>query len=175
MSVFSGPGEGTASRCRRSWYVLHVKPRTEKKVVFYLKRYGLWHYLPLYRKERRLQRRKVVSVLPLFPGYVIALMDPAERLKVLQSNLLVRTISVTQPRKLIHQLRQISRASRADGNLRKVDVFTEGELVKVSSGPFYGIEGYVKKDTGGDVVVLNVEMLGQAVAVSISPDDCIRV
>ena len=29
------------------WYVLHVKPRTEKKVMLYLARYGCFRYLPL--------------------------------------------------------------------------------------------------------------------------------
>ena len=31
----------------RSWYVLHVKPRTEKRVMLYLERYRCFRYLPL--------------------------------------------------------------------------------------------------------------------------------
>ena len=51
-------------------------------------------------------------------------------------------------------------------------MFKVGDLVRVTQGPFYGVEGYIKRDEGGTFIVLNVEILGQAVAVSISPSDC---
>ena len=72
---------------KRVWYVLHVKPRTEKKTEERLKLYRLWHHLPVYRKITREQRRKVVRELPLFPGYVFACMNADERLRMLQTNL----------------------------------------------------------------------------------------
>ena len=37
----------TPSPDARIWYVLHVKPRTEKKVMLYLERYRCFRYLPL--------------------------------------------------------------------------------------------------------------------------------
>ena len=53
---------------RRTWYVLHVKPRTEKKLNDFLAAMGVFHYLPLVRKETKVQRRKVVRHLPVFPA-----------------------------------------------------------------------------------------------------------
>ena len=50
--------------------------------------------------------------------------------------------------------------------------FKAGDLVRVTQGPFYGVEGYIRRDEGGTAIVLNVEILGQAVAVTISPSDC---
>ena len=97
---------------KRTWYVLHVKPRTEKKAAGYLKHYRIWHHLPLYRKTTRVQRRKVVREIPIFPGYVFVRMNPVERLEMLKTNLIVRTIDVPFPRTMIHQLRQIARAGR---------------------------------------------------------------
>ena len=157
---------------RRLWYVLHVKPRTEKKTAEYLRQYRLWHHLPLYRKVTRVQRRKVVRELPLFPGYVFARLNPLERVLMLRTNLVVRTIDVPRPREMIHQLRQIAHAGRAGKEVRKVEKFTVGEPVRVTQGPFYGIEGYIKKDEGKTMIVLNVEILGQAVALSILPSWC---
>ena len=157
---------------RRLWYVLHVKPRTEKKTAEYLRKYRLWHHLPLYRKVTRVQRRKVVRELPLFPGYVFARLNPQERVLMLRTNLVVRTIDVPRPREMIHQLRQIAHAGRAGKEVRKVEKFTVGEPVRVTQGPFYGIEGYIKKDEGKTMIVLNVEILGQAVALSILPSWC---
>jgi transcription antitermination factor NusG len=160
---------------KRLWYVLHVKPRTEKKAASYLKRYRIWHHLPLYRKVTRVQRRKRVSELPLFPGYVFVRMNPVERVEMLKTNLVVRTIDVPFPRRMIHELRQIARAGKAGAELRKVERFAVGERVRIVQGPFYGVEGYVKTDTGGTMVVLNIEILGQAVAVSILPSHCEKI
>ena len=95
-----------------------------------------------------------------------------ERVLMLRTNLVVRTIDVPRPREMIHQLRQIAHAGRAGKEVRKVEKFTVGEPVRVTQGPFYGIEGYIKKDEGKTMIVLNVEILGQAVALSILPSWC---
>lgn len=159
----------------RNWYVLHVKPRTEKKAVEWLRHYRIWHHLPLSRKTVKVQRRKVTRELPLFPGYVFVRMNADERLDMLRTNLLVRTIPVGEPRKMIHQLRQIARAGRAGNEMRAMPKFSAGDLVKVNVGPMYGVEGYVLQDSGGNYIVLNVEILGQAVAVKIPPEDCEKI
>lgn len=157
---------------RRKWYVLHVKPRTEKKTFEYLRRFGLWRYLPLYKKTSRRQRRKIVVELPLFPGYVFSKLNADERITALKSNMIVRTISVIDPRGMIHQLRQIRKAERSGQELRKVERFTAGQLVRIVRGHFRGIEGRIKHDNGGINIVLNIDILGQAVSLVISPSDC---
>ncbi len=157
----------------RAWYVLHVKPRTEKKVFAYLERYGYFRYLPLMVKITKVQRRKVRRELPLFPGYVFTCLLPDERIRMLQTNLLVRTIHVPMPREMIHQLRQIKRATRAVGaEMKKLaNTFKEGDYVRVTAGPLRGTEGYVKYDGTQASICLNVEILGSAVEVNISPGD----
>ena len=156
---------------RRKWYVLHVKPRTEKKLVDYLARHRLWRYLPLYRKIARRQRRKVVTEVPLFPGYVFSRLNADERIVALKSNFIVRTLNVPDPREMIHQLRQISRAGRAEPEMRPVHPFKMGDYVRVKYGPLRGTEGYVKREGADATLCLNVEILGAAVEVSISPED----
>ncbi len=154
------------------WYVLHVKPRTEKKSTEFLRHYHCWHHLPLTVKITRVQRRKVKRELPLFPGYVFARLNADQRLAMLKTNLIVRLIEIPRPRETIHQLRQIEHAGRTGHELRKVATFKSGVRVRITSGPFYGIEGRVLRDEGGVSVVLNIDILGQAVAVSVSPSEC---
>ena len=156
---------------RRTWYVLHVKPRTEKKVVEYLRIYGYFRHLPVYTKITKVQRRKVRRELPLFPGYVFTKLFPDERIKMLQTNLLVNTIKVLEPRKMIHQLRQISRAGKKCPEMRPAHGFKAGDYVRVKYGPLRGTEGYVKREGAHATLCLNVEILGAAVEISISPDD----
>ena len=160
---------------KRSWFVLHVKPRTEKKVMQYLEHYGYFRHLPVYIKVTKVQRRKVRRTLPLFPGYVFTRLLPDERIKMLQTNLLVNTILVTQPRVLIHQLRQIAHASRGAPEMRPAHPFKNGDYVRIMYGPMRGTEGYVKRDGPNATLCLNVDMLGGAVEVAVSPGDLEKV
>ena len=160
-----------------TWYVLHVKPRTEKKVMAYLERYGFFRYLPLLVKVTKVQRRKVRRELPIFPGYVFTCLLPDQRIKMLQTNLIVRTIPVSQPREMIHQLRQVKRATKATiQEMKKLShTFKSGDYVRVKSGPLRGTEGYVRYDGEQATICLNVEILGSAVELTISPSDVEKI
>ena len=159
------------SRCARVWYVLHVKPRTEKKVFGYLEALRVFRYLPLLKKVTKVQRRKVTRFLPLFPGYVFTRLGPAERLTMMKTQLLVRLIEVADPRRMVHQLRQIVHAGRLGDGLLPVDSFGVGEHVRMRSGPFRGIDGFVLRQDSRTVLVLELEILGRAVSVAVDPVD----
>ena len=155
----------------RGWYVLHVKPRTEKKAMLYLSRYGCFRYLPVVAKVTKVQRRKVRREIPVFPGYVFARLSPDERVGMLKTNLVVRTISVTQPRAMIHQLRQVEHAAKSSAEMRRTSPFKAGDYVRVKLGPMRGLEGYVRREGPNATICLNVEILGAAVEMAISPED----
>ena len=155
----------------RKWFVLHVKPRTEKKMMVYLRRYGCFRHLPTYVKVTKVQRRKVRRELPLFPGYVFTRLSPEERIKVLQTNLVVNPIPVPRPREMIHQLRQIAHAARGQPEMRTAKLFKTGDYVRVKYGPLRGTEGYVRREGAHATLCLNVEILGASVEVSVSPED----
>ena len=175
VPTFWSGGDEQAAR-RRAWFVLHVKPRTEKKVVQYLRRYACFYHLPLYVKVTKVQRRKVKHELPLFPGYVFTRLSADERLNMLKTNLLVRTIYVQYPRPMIHQLRQVARAMKGMPELvRPAQMFKAGDYVRVKYGPLRGTEGYVKREGASMMLCLNVEILGSSVEVSISSSDVEKV
>ena len=159
----------------RVWYVLHVKPRTEKRVFERLRTLGVFRYLPLRRKVTRTQRNKVVRELPIFPGYVFTRLNADDRLTVLKTQMVVRTIAVPQPRRMIHQLRQVVHAGRLAAELKPATLYEVGEYVRVKSGPFRGIEGYVQRRGGATTIVLVLEILGQAVETSIEAADLEKV
>ena len=160
---------------RRTWYVLHVKPRTEKVVNDHLAILRVFHYLPLVRKETKVQRRKVVRHLPVFPGYVFTRLFPDERMAILRTQHIVRTIEVPDPRRMIHQLRQVEHACRLPADLRVAANFTAGEYVKVVSGPLRGLEGQVRRVGSAMSIVLTVDILGQSIEASVAPGDLEKV
>ena len=156
-----------------AWYVLHVKPRTEKKVVKWLGVLRAFRHLPTYVKVRKVQRRKVRVEMPLFPGYVFTRMDAGQRMAILLTNSIVRAIPVLHPRPMIRQLRMIARAARnasmPDSLSQSRSLFRAGDYVRVVAGPFYGLMGYI--DSADSRLHLNLDILGRSVSVSISPDD----
>ncbi|MCL1921896.1 MAG: hypothetical protein FWG50_12630 [Kiritimatiellaeota bacterium] len=152
------------------WKVIFVKPRTEKKLSEYCGLYGIRYYLPLRKKTRIVQRRKVTVDLPLFPGYVFVRLHPSQRLALLQSNLIVRILEPLKPRRLLRDLVMVRRALRVNPHVLTTRPLTKGRLVRIMAGPFMGIEGRVTRITPKMKVVLNVDMIGQAIAVEIEAD-----
>lgn len=138
----------------------------------WLKGSRIWNYLPVYVNVLKVQRRTERFENPIFPGYLIARMDAAERVQALKSNLVVMLIPIDKPREVIHQLRQVVRAMRGNQELKNVPMAGKtGRFVKIKSGPMTGLEGYVVKRGGKFAVVVNMEALGTAIEVAVSPED----
>jgi len=106
----------------------------------------------------------------VFPGYVFARVTPDRRLALLKTNLLVRILEPEFPRRMLRDLVMVRRALRANPTLEAAKPLTTGRLVRITDGPFRGIEGRVARLAGALKVVLNVDMIGQAVAVTAEVD-----
>ncbi len=165
------PPSAPGARSKRAWFVLKVKPRTEKKAAKWMAFYRFFCHIPFYTKITKVQRRKVKRLLPLFPGYVFTRLYPDERLAMLKTNIVVNTIYVKQPRLMIHQLRQIKNATRRRPVHRIEHQFKAGDLVKITGGPMRGVEGIVKREGPQATLCLNVDILGVTVEVAISPEE----
>jgi transcription antitermination factor NusG len=68
---------------------------------------------------------------------------------------------------LVHELAQIDQALGVDPTLDACAAFQAGKHVVIRSGPFEGLEGVVQLVRGKTKVVLNVEMIGRALAVEV--------
>ena len=154
----------------QKWIVLFVKPRTEKKVAEYCGLYRFPCYLPLREKTRVVQRRKVTFMLPVFPGYVFTKISPDQRLELLKTNLLVRTLEPLQPRRMLRDLIMVRRALRANPELQTAKPLAKGRLVRIISGSLMGVEGRVARVSDKMKVVLSVDMIGQAISVTAQMD-----
>jgi len=152
------------------WYVLHVKPRCEKKMADYCAAHGLKHELPLREETKIYQRRKVTVYKPVFPGYIFVAFNVDEKVTVLKSNVIVHILTVVNQERFIHELVQIQQALAVDPTLDACAAFQTGKRVLIRSGPFQGLEGVVQLVRGKTKVVLNVEMIGRALAVEVGID-----
>jgi transcription antitermination factor NusG len=151
----------------KEWYVLHLRPRCEKKLGEYSRIYGVSYYLPLRRETKVYQRRKVTVEKPLFPGYFFCAFDNIGRRNLMKSDHILQVITPHSRRHLLHELAQIRRALRVDPTLSACSALATGRRVRILGGPFMGVEGLVQSLRGKNKVCLNVDMIGRAVAVEV--------
>jgi transcription antitermination factor NusG len=150
-----------------AWTVLHLRPRCEKKMAGYCTVLGLSYYLPLRRETKIYQRRKVIVDKPVFPGYLFAGLDRDGRLSLQKTNLIVRILEPSREEDLLHDLDQVRQALGVDPSLNACEALQAGRYVRIKDGPFRGIEGVVAGIKANTIVRLNVDLIGQAVAVEV--------
>jgi transcription antitermination factor NusG len=127
----------------------------------------LEHYVPLREETKIYQRRRVRVEKPVFPGYLFVSLTPAGRLGLLKTNHIVRTLEPEDEQQLLHELDQIRKALLVDPTLGACAALHRGRRVLIKGGPFMGIEGVVWTTKGKARIRLNVELIGQAVAVEV--------
>ncbi|NLL84215.1 MAG: hypothetical protein GX230_08270 [Lentisphaerae bacterium] len=149
-----------------NWQVLFLKPRSEKKVAEVCSIYGIPHYLPLRTVPRVSQRRRFNVTLPLFPGYIFAAVTPENRMPILRTNHLIRTLTPRHSVSLLRDLVQVRRALAITPDLQPVVELVTGQKIRIKSGPFMGAEGVVERLASSMRVVLTVNMIGQGVSVT---------
>lgn len=152
------------------WWVVHTKSRNEKALANDLMQKGICYFLPMSWKIRRTRGRKIRSLLPLFGGYMFFCGNENQRLEVLRTHRVANLIEVKNPEKFLKELTPIEQALLAGADLTPHKYIEAGQLCQVIAGPLAGARGIAIKTMGKTKLVLQVEMLGQAVSVEIDTD-----
>ena len=153
------------------WLVCHTKPRCEKKFAALMAAEKFEHYLALIVSIRRyaLQTKKFTK--PLFPGYIFIRAVPEKASKIRQNQQVARLLDPPDQAEFETQLQDILRVLEQDSEVRIAPHITEGQRVKIRSGPLRGIEGIVEVRAGQMEVILRLDFIGQAAAVRVAADE----
>jgi transcription antitermination factor NusG len=149
------------------WHVLHTRSRQEKSLADDLAAMSIAHYLPLVNSVRFRGRRKIVLALPLFPGYVFLRGDLDDAYQADRTKRIANIIRVADQQLLDNELRSVAMALRLSAPLRPHPYLVRGITVEVTSGPLRGLRGVIEGWTRSDRLILQVDMLGQAVSVEV--------
>jgi transcription antitermination factor NusG len=151
------------------WYAVYTRANHEKRVAAETEARGVEHFLPVYRSVRRWKDRRVSLELPLFPGYVFVRVALRDRLRVLQIPSVVHLVGFSgQPSALPDEEMDILRSGFSERLHAEPHPFlTIGRRVRVTSGPFAGIEGVLKRRKSNLRVVISLELIRQSVAVEV--------
>lgn len=159
------------------WYATYTCANHEKRVSKQLDQRSVEHFLPLYETVRRWKDRRVRLQLPLFPGYVFVHLALCDRLKILQIPGVVRFVGFHgHPTSLEDLEIEALRAGLNEGrNAEPHPFLTVGRRVRITSGPFAGVEGILKRRKAGLRVVVSLQLIRQSVALEVDEADLVAV
>lgn len=149
------------------WYVAHVRPRCEKKLVEHGKIYKFPTTLPTYKSIKKYRGKEVSFDKPLFPGYVFLRLNQETRKVAIQSNYVANMLDVIDQQEFEDQLEDILFALEQEVEIRLEPTIEVGARVMVKAGPLQGQEGWVEERFGMTTVLLRLDFIGQAAAVKV--------
>ncbi|HEY4075234.1 MAG TPA: transcription/translation regulatory transformer protein RfaH [Herbaspirillum sp.] len=156
------------------WYLVHTKPRQEKRALENLERQGYQCYLPTLPSERLRQGILAMADEPLFPRYLFILLgqgDSAKSWAPIRSTKGVSRLVCfgTDPAKIDDGLIELLRAQEASVQGQPERLFNPGERVSLTEAPFSSIEGIYQMADGERRVIVLIELLSALVAVRVTP------
>jgi transcription antitermination factor NusG len=155
------------------WYAIYSCANHEKRVATELHARTVEHFLPLYRSVRRWKDRRVTLDLPLFPGYVFVRLALRDRLRVLQIPSVVRLVGFNGlPTALPDIEMEIMRSGLSERlRVEPHPFLTVGRRVRITGGPFAGLEGVMKKTKGNLRAVVSLDLIQRSIAVDVDAAD----
>ncbi len=159
---------------KERWFAVYTTCRHEKRVALHLSQREIEHYLPLYRSDRKWRDGSRVTLeLPLFPCYVFVRIGRAERVGVLSVPGAVALVGGTggEPAAIPGDAIEALRTGLLERKVAPHQLLRVGEMVRIRSGAFAGMQGVVLRRKGSCRVVLTLEQIMQSIAVEVDEDD----
>lgn len=155
------------------WYAAYTCANHEKRVAAELGARDVEHFLPLYSSVRRWKDRRVNLELPLFAGYIFVRLALRDRMRVVQIPSVVRLVGFGGlPTALPDTEMEIMRSGLSHGLHAEPHPFlTVGRRVRITAGPFAGLEGVLKRKKSSLRVVVTLELIQRSVAVDVEAAD----
>src|SRR5258708_20632755 len=173
LSSAAAAGALRSAAVQQHWYAAYTCANHEKQVATQLDVRAVEHFLPLYSSVRRWKDRRVTLDLPLFPGYVFIRLALRDRLRVLEVPGVVRLVGFSgQPAALPDEEMEILRSGLSQSLRAEPHPFlTVGRRVRITGGPFAGLEGVLKRKKSSVRVVVTLELIQRSVAVDVDVAD----
>ena len=154
------------------WVAFYTLSRREKDLMRKLEAAGVPFYATLIRRRLKSAGGRVRdSHVPLFSGYVFSRVDDDQRRAALATNTIARWLPIVDETALLADLRTIKRLIDTDQPLAPEARIEPGQLVRVRSGPLWGLEGTVERRHGTQRLVVAVRFLNQGASVELEDVD----
>jgi transcription antitermination factor NusG len=157
----------------KRWYAAYTRPQHERSVADQAVKKGLEVLLPLAPIRRNWKQRVVHLPTPLFPGYVFVRMRLDERLKVLSIPSAVRLVSFNGKAAAISdtEIDAVRNCVTNGIDLQSHAYLDVGRWVRIKSGALQGIKGVVVEQNSTTRLVVSIQLLQLALAVTVDAAD----
>ena len=153
-----------------AWYALRVRSRHEKKIAALLEQKNIEISLPLLQVTRQWSDRKKLIHIPLFRGYVFTHIPlQLKHYEVLQTPGVVAFSGIGGKIKAIpdEQMYWLDQALHTGEEIKLECDFPVGQRVRVTHGPWRGIEGFVQESRAKSRLVVWLDTLMQGMSINV--------
>ena len=168
-TLFSGDPAGDPA----FWVCIRTRPRWEKKFAEWLQERHRVFFLPVFRRETVSGRKRRVSDLPLFPGFVFVAGDLFKK-DFAQTGSVAYVLRPRGPQEAVQlrrELRNIWNGLTSGLYVAPVQNLAAGEVCRIVRGPLQGVEAKFERMGRGGRLILQVEMMGGGLAVEVPPGE----
>lgn len=164
-------GDLSPAQDNQKWEVVYTKPKREKKLAEYALEREINYFLPLFDSVRKYKYRQVKFTKPLFPGYMFVKCSYQEKETLIRSGHILTFLQIKNEKHFLQELSQIYLTRVKGVEIRQHKFIEEGTKVIIKKGNLEGLKGYVIESGNPQKIILKVNILRQAVAVTIDPND----
>lgn len=146
------------------WYAIYTRFKCEKQVVRDLQAKGIHAYVPLMERVRRYTRKIKKYQIPLINCYVFVKIKDDERVRVLETENVLRFIKpgkklVSIPEEEIDILRRIVGDTALEVETTEYQ-FAVGDEVEIIGGSLTGLQARMIDAINKNTIVIGLENLG---------------
>lgn len=166
----------------RYWGIAYVCPRCEKKIAQELCGKGVICYLPTIPHAYMMHKTKVVTKVPMFPGYLFLCLGREEATDLRYEEKKIRYIDLQfkEERERI-LLEELSALQKCELLAAESPVFVNpgilaGDKVMITEGCLKGLETIVvRRDDDKNIIIVNITMLDQRIEYPVSVGDLMKI
>ncbi|MBN2279648.1 MAG: UpxY family transcription antiterminator [Candidatus Marinimicrobia bacterium] len=158
---------------KRHWFAAYTKSRHEKVVKERLEKKGIVTFLPLVRQKSQWKDRIKEVEIPLIKSYIFVQEEARNLLYVLQTEGILNIVRIGEKYTLIpdFQIEALQKALEERIHLEPANYFTEGEKVRVLTGPLSGRIGLITKISGHSKLILKIDAINFAFSTPVDPEN----
>lgn len=154
---------------RGTWFAVRVRSNFERATAQSLDVRGISCFLPMYKVRRQWSDRVKVVDLPLFTGYVFCQISERRFLPLLETPGVVQVVGNGPSPVPVedHEMAALHRIAGSGQETMPWPYLTAGQRVRLRTGALKDVEGILANVEGRNRVIVNIELLQRAVAVSV--------
>lgn len=156
----------------RKWYALYTRSKAEKKLALELQHAGIEYFLPLVQRLRQWSDRKKKVEEPLFRSYIFVKIESRDFWMIQNLPNAMRLVSfggnpVEVPLQEILAIKHYINDPETEEEA-EMAALTEGQLVRVKTGPMEGLIGRMVHYQNKFRLVVMIETIGQSIRLNIA-------